>query len=67
MLTLGSLVWFAIFGTLGINLGETGVLSIETFQEIVATPEVGLFVVIQRYPLGTNYLCCCIGFAVHLF
>lgn len=51
--TLGSLVWFAIFGTLGINLGETGVLSVETLQEIVATPEVGLFVVMQKYPLGT--------------
>lgn len=51
--TPGSLVWFAIFGTLGINLGETGVLSTETLQEIVATPEVGLFVVMQKYPLGT--------------
>lgn len=51
--TLGSLVWFAIFGTLGIHLEQTGVLSVEWLQEIIATPEIGLFVVIQKYPLGT--------------
>lgn len=51
--TLGSLAWFAIFGTLGINLGETGTLSLESLEKIVATPEVGLFVVMQKYPLGT--------------
>ena len=50
--TLGSLVWFAIFGTLGIKLGQTNVLSSETLQQITTSPETGLFVVIQKYPLG---------------
>lgn len=51
--TLGSIVWFAIFGTLGIHLGDTGALSIAEMEEVVATPEVGLFVVMQKYPLST--------------
>ena len=50
--TLGSLVWFAIFGTMGIKLGADGILSTEALQEVAATPEVGLFVVMQKYPFG---------------
>lgn len=49
---LASCVWGAVFGNLGINLGEKGILAIETLKEAVATPEVGLFVVLQEYPLG---------------
>lgn len=51
--TLGSLVWFGIFGTLGIHLGETGTLSVETLKEVAKTPETGLFVVMKEYPMGT--------------
>lgn len=50
--SLGSMVWFAIFGTMGIHLGETGVLSTEVLQQVAATPETGLFVVMNEYPLG---------------
>lgn len=49
---LASCVWGAVFGNLGINLGEKGILAIETLKEAVATPEVGLFAVLQEYPLG---------------
>ncbi|MCP1103093.1 glycine betaine transporter [Aequitasia blattaphilus] len=51
--SLGSLVWFGIFGTLGINLGEKGILSLETLKEVAAVPETGLFVVMREYPFGT--------------
>ena len=49
---LASCVWGAIFGSLGINLGEKGILGIDVLQEVVATPEVGLFAVLEQYPLG---------------
>ena len=51
--SLGSLVWFAIFGTMGINLGQKGVLSTDVLQEVAAAPEVGLFVVMEQYPFAT--------------
>lgn len=50
---LGSIAWFAIFGTLGIDLGIKEVLSMETLQAIAAAPETGVFVVMQKYPFGT--------------
>ena len=50
--TLGSLIWFAIFGTLGIHLGATGQLLTSEMEEVVNTPEVGLFVVMQKYPFS---------------
>ena len=50
--TLASCIWGAVFGNLGINLGEKGLMAIEKLQEAVATPEVGLFVVLGQYPLG---------------
>jgi len=49
---LGSVVWFAIFGTLGINLGVEEVLSLETLKSVAAAPETGVFVVMEKYPLG---------------
>lgn len=51
--TLASLVWFAIFGTLGIHLGETGKLSMKVLEAVASVPETGLFVVMKEYPLGT--------------
>ena len=43
--TIASCIWGAVFGNLGINLGEKGLMAIEKLQEAVATPEVGLFVI----------------------
>ena len=51
--SLGSLVWFAIFGTLGIHTGQTGALSAETLKPVAASPETGLFVVMEQYPFAT--------------
>lgn len=50
--TIASCIWGAVFGNLGINLGEKGLMAIEKLQEAVATPEVGIFVVLGQYPLG---------------
>lgn len=49
---VASCIWGSIFGSLGINLGEKGILAIEKLKEVAATPEVGLFVVLKEYPLG---------------
>ena len=50
---IASCIWGAVFGSLGIHLGETGAMAIETLKEVVATPEVGLFMVLKEYPLGS--------------
>lgn len=50
---LASIVWFAIFGTMGISKGMSGALSVESLKQIAAVPETGLFVVMNEYPLGT--------------
>lgn len=49
---LASCIWGAVFGSLGINLGEKGILAVEQLKKIAAAPEVGLFVVLKEYPLG---------------
>jgi glycine betaine transporter len=43
---LGSFLWFAIFGTMGINLGP------EVAAEAIQTTETAFFVVMNHYPLG---------------
>lgn len=48
----GSALWFAVFGTLGINLGVEGVLSMDQLRGIAAAPETGLFLVLGEYPFG---------------
>ena len=46
-------IWSAVSGIeKGIKLGADGILSTEALQEVAATPEVGLFVVMQKYPFG---------------
>lgn len=50
---IASCIWGAVFGSLGISLGQNGILSAEKLQQIASTPEVGLFVVLQEYPLGS--------------
>ena len=54
-----SCIWGAVFGNLGINLGQKGIVAIEKLKEVVATPEVGLFVVLREYPLG--FLLCIVA------
>lgn len=54
--SIGSFFWFSIFGTVGINLAEKKVLLVSELNRIVANPEIGLFLVLQKYPLG-NFLC----------
>ncbi len=47
---MASFLWFAVFGTLGVNLMETqGVAKI---TELAGTPASALFAVLANYPLG---------------
>lgn len=50
---IASIAWFAVFGSLGTTLGMTGKVAMDELAKIAATPETGLFVVLQQYPLGT--------------
>lgn len=45
--TMGSFVWFSVFGTLGLNLG------IDVAREAVVSTSTAFFVVLSHYPLGT--------------
>lgn len=47
---LTSIVWFSIFGCLGLHLANTGVLTHEQLVAIAAAPETGLFTVLKYYP-----------------
>lgn len=47
---LASLVWFSIFGSMGLNLRET--LGVEKLTEMAGHPETALFEVFSKYPLG---------------
>ena len=51
--TLASLVWFTIFGSMGLHLGQSGVMTTEELQSIAAAPETGVFEVLQHYSFGT--------------
>lgn len=50
--SLASFVWFAVFGTMGIDLGIKGILSMDALKNIAASPETAFFSVIGNYPLG---------------
>lgn len=56
---LASCVWGTIFGNLGINLGEKGLMTVDKLKDAIAAPEVGLFVVLREYPFG--FLLCIIA------
>ena len=49
---VASIIWFAVFGTMGLSLGIDGTLDSETLAAIAAAPETGLFTVLGHYPLG---------------
>lgn len=51
--SLASIIWFAIFGSMGIHLGQNGIMPHEKLQEIANTPEIGVFAVLENYPFGT--------------
>ncbi|WP_432663038.1 BCCT family transporter [Wukongibacter baidiensis] len=45
--TLASFIWFAVFGTMGINTG------LETATEAIKSTSTAYFVVMNQYPMGT--------------
>lgn len=45
-----SIVWFSVFGGMGLNVAET--LGLDKVTEMVAHPEIALFEVFDKYPLG---------------
>ena len=49
---VASVLWFAVFGSMGLTLAEGGALDAETLASIAASPETGLFIVLNQYPLG---------------
>jgi len=51
--SVASFIWFAVFGTMGINLGFTGQIPMETLKGIVASPETAFFAIMKHYPLGS--------------
>ena len=50
--TMASVIWFSVMGTLGIDLGQNGILQIEQINAIASNPELGLFEVLFYYPMG---------------
>ncbi|MBQ9068449.1 MAG: BCCT family transporter, partial [Eggerthellaceae bacterium] len=50
---VASILWFAVLGSMGLSLAETGGISAEQVASIAASPETGLFLVLSQYPLGT--------------
>lgn len=49
---IASLVWFSVFGTLGLSLANSGAIDAETVSAVASSPETGLFVVLTMYPIG---------------
>lgn len=47
---LASLIWFSVFGVMGLNLRD--VLGMQTLKNMAAHPEIALFEVFSKYPLG---------------
>ena len=50
--TLAAIIWFSIFGTLGLHLIKIGVLDQNSVSNIMITPEMGIFIVLSHYPFG---------------
>lgn len=48
---VASIVWFSVFGTLGLALKDKVAMTV--LEGVAAAPEVGLFVTLQSYPLGS--------------
>lgn len=56
--SMASFIWFSIFGSLGIHLGVNGILDAEALAQVASKPEIGLFVVLAKYPIaiGTSII-----------
>lgn len=50
--SLGSILWFTVFGTLGIHVGINGILPEYMLKNIAEFPETGLFTVLEQYPFS---------------
>ncbi|AWZ49182.1 choline transporter [Clostridiaceae bacterium 14S0207] len=50
--SLASIIWFGVFGTLGLNLGFTHKLGLDALKNIASTPETAFFAVMKNYNLG---------------
>jgi glycine betaine transporter len=50
--SVASFIWFATYGTMGINLGINGTMGVEALKAVAASPETGFFVVMGHYKLG---------------
>lgn len=48
---MASFLWFAVFGTLGLNLMDS--LGLEKLSQLASAPESALFAVMGNYPLGS--------------
>lgn len=49
---VASILWFAVFGSMGLSLAQTGAIDSTAVEAIAAAPETGLFLVLGKYPLG---------------
>ena len=49
---VASILWFSVFGSMGLSLAANGTLSPEAVASVAASPETGLFLVLGQYPLG---------------
>ncbi len=47
-----SIIWFAVFGSMGLTLATSGAIDTAAVESIAAAPETGLFLVLGQYPLG---------------
>lgn len=47
-----SFIWFAIFGSLGLRVAMDGTMPQEVLEMATSMPELGLFAVLQYYPIG---------------
>ncbi|MBU3210634.1 BCCT family transporter [Clostridium algidicarnis] len=50
--SIASFVWFSVFGTMGINLGIEGIMSMDALKTVAASPETAFFVIMSNYKLG---------------
>ena len=49
---VASVLWFAVFGSMGLSLAQSGILDAEAVAAVAASPETGLFLVLNQYPIG---------------
>ena len=50
---MASIVWFSVFGSMGLAKFADGTLSMDQLTAIAGAPETGLFTVLSLYPIGS--------------